>query len=585
MEAGTTTTTGRLRLPISSLRSLDRRTSLTNNSPTTTTTTTTSTTETGETEGGGATTEEPNSEELGLLERRGSASDINLGINRARAPSLAAIQERIAARTNSNNNNNNNNTMTTELVLSTIQPKPEDQHQPTVTEIHPLQHSWTLYFDTRLTTKRSSTSGGGGTTGGQAYEAGLQPIGTFKSVEQFCGFFNWTVLPSQMEMNSSVQIFKSHIKPMWEDPANSKGGKWTITIKSSSNLALLDKLWTYLVLGLVGEQVENAHHSKGEEEDHFVCGAIVATRPRGNRIQIWVKEKDNVDKINGLGKRLINLLEINEHSGVSVDFSGHTGGTHGSSRFISIQPVAGSGGAGGGTPQGSRTHNGAGIGMMRPIIDGMMIGGMGSEKGMGTGGGGGVGSLMRRATSAQVSQSGLGSNPRSNPTSSIGGPIPNSFGGGILAGSGFRSSTIPNPTNNLNNGRTSQLSSNDTPIQNGVWRPSPTGGSSSTTLNRPPGINPNPIAQTGMMANFINANRRPQSAMTLPTLGSFNSINNNNPVHLNPGLGARSRQPSPAPSAGHPTANHSDTGGTSNGSRNPSPAPHNPIGMGILSGS
>ncbi|KAI9605381.1 hypothetical protein KEM48_002322, partial [Puccinia striiformis f. sp. tritici PST-130] len=318
MEAGTTTTTGRLRLPISSLRSLDRRTSLTNNSPTTTTTT--STTETGETEGGGATTEEPNSEELGLLERRGSASDINLGINRARAPSLAAIQERIAARTNSNNNNNNN-TMTTELVLSTIQPKPEDQHQPTVTEIHPLQHSWTLYFDTRLTTKRSSTSGGGGTTGGQAYEAGLQPIGTFKSVEQFCGFFNWTVLPSQMEMNSSVQIFKSHIKPMWEDPANSKGGKWTITIKSSSNLALLDKLWTYLVLGLVGEQVENAHHSKGEEEDHFVCGAIVATRPRGNRIQIWVKEKDNVDKINGLGKRLINLLEINEHSGVSVDFS------------------------------------------------------------------------------------------------------------------------------------------------------------------------------------------------------------------------------------------------------------------------
>ncbi|POW00804.1 hypothetical protein PSTT_12901 [Puccinia striiformis] len=511
MEAGTTTTTGRLRLPISSLRSLDRRTSLTNNSPTTTTTT--STTETGETEGGGATTEEPNSEELGLLERRGSASDIN-------------------------------------LVLSTIQPKPEDQHQPTVTEIHPLQHSWTLYFDTRLTTKRSSTSGGGGTTGGQAYEAGLQPIGTFKSVEQFCGFFNWTVLPSQMEMNSSVQIFKSHIKPMWEDPANSKGGKWTITIKSSSNLALLDKLWTYLVLGLVGEQVENAHHSKGEEEDHFVCGAIVATRPRGNRIQIWVKEKDN-------GNDLLTL-EINEHSGVSVDFSYST------SRRRSRR----------GTPQGSRTHNGAGIGMMRPIIDGMMIGGMGSEKGMGTGGGGGVGSLMRRATSAEVSQSGLGNNLVQTLRRRSGAPFRNSFGVRFLTP----------PTTSIN-GRTSQLSSNDTPIQNGVWRPSPTGGSSSTTLNRPPGINHNPIAQTGMMANFINANRRPQSAMTLPTLGSFNSINNNNPVHLNPGLGARSRQPSPAPSAGNPTANNSDAAGTSTGSRNPSPAPHNPIGMGILSGS
>jgi translation initiation factor 4E len=87
-------------------------------------------------------------------------------------------------------------------------------------ELHPLQHSWTLYFDTRLS-KRSSTSAGHA-TGGQAYEAGLQPIGTFQSVEQFCRFFNWTVIPSQMDMNSSVQLFKAHIKPMWEDPANSK---------------------------------------------------------------------------------------------------------------------------------------------------------------------------------------------------------------------------------------------------------------------------------------------------------------------------------------------------------------------------
>jgi translation initiation factor 4E len=98
-----------------------------------------------------------------------------------------------------------------------------------------------------------------------------------------------------------------------------QGGKWTITMKSNSNLALLDKLWTYLVLGLVGEQIET---SGGPQEDEdFVCGAIVATRPRGNRIQIWVKEKDNVEKINALGKRLIAVLEINDHSGVSVEFS------------------------------------------------------------------------------------------------------------------------------------------------------------------------------------------------------------------------------------------------------------------------
>ncbi|KAA1138250.1 hypothetical protein PGTUg99_026689 [Puccinia graminis f. sp. tritici] len=278
----TATATGRLRLPLSSLRtSLDRRSSIsastptttTNNSPpdpqpqtnsnitTTTTTTTTSTTDPNQ-------SADSQHHQL-LLQRRGSASDINIGINRARAPSLAAIQERIArmkpdalpSKTEAKPTSatdpppalvltSTSSSSSNQIIDSQpkdAQPKPpsktlgeavqqppissNDQavnqqpntdHQPSqpLQELHPLQHSWTLYFDTRLS-KRSSTSGNHA-TGGQAYEAGLQPIGTFQSVEQFCRFFNWTVIPSQMDMNSSVQLFKAHIKPMWEDPANSK---------------------------------------------------------------------------------------------------------------------------------------------------------------------------------------------------------------------------------------------------------------------------------------------------------------------------------------------------------------------------
>lgn len=90
-----------------------------------------------------------------------------------------------------------------------------------------------------------------------------------------------------------------------------QGGKWTVTMKQA-NIHLLDRLWTYLVLGLVGEEVD-LHDD--------VCGAIIATRPRGNRLQVWVREKDNVERVNGLGKRLIQLLEITEETGVSVEFS------------------------------------------------------------------------------------------------------------------------------------------------------------------------------------------------------------------------------------------------------------------------
>ncbi|EFP83819.2 uncharacterized protein PGTG_09532 [Puccinia graminis f. sp. tritici CRL 75-36-700-3] len=650
----TATGTGRLRLPLSTLRtSLDRRSSISASTPTTTTnsppdpqpqtnsnitTTTTSTTDPNQ-------SADSQHHQL-LLQRRGSASDINIGINRARAPSLAAIQERIArmkpdalpSKTEAKPTSSEKPASATDpppaLVLTSTsssssnqiidsqpkdaQPKPPSQtvgeavqqqpissndqavnqqpntdHQPSqpLQELHPLQHSWTLYFDTRLS-KRSSTSGNHA-TGGQAYEAGLQPIGTFQSVEQFCRFFNWTVIPSQMDMNSSVQLFKAHIKPMWEDPANSKGGKWTITMKSNSNLALLDKLWTYLVLGLVGEQIETSSTSpqqqQQQQDEDLVCGAIVATRPRGNRIQIWVKEKDNVEKINSLGKRLINVLEINDHSGVSVEFSAHSGGSHGASKFISIQ---GHGGHVSNTssPQ-TRGGNHSQTPLIRPAIEGMVIGGMG-EKGLG--GGGGIG-LMRRSTSAEVSQLAAGRTGGTMGVIPAGGPA--GFGG---AGS-FRG--IPGgPTAGGRGG--SQLSSLDPPIQNGVWRPAPAGQPPST-LARPSAVQAGP---PGMMAAFIANNRRPQSALNLPTIGSLSSSSSSSAANsaspaalpafatLNPA--SKSRHPSPAPGL-EPTSNNTTTtasttpnpttttssSSSSNPTRNPSPAPPAPLGLGILSGS
>ncbi len=52
------------------------------------------------------------------------------------------------------------------------------------------------------------------------YEAGLQKVGEFDTVEAFCRYFNWLKPPSQLEKNSNYHLFKDGIKPMWEDPAN-----------------------------------------------------------------------------------------------------------------------------------------------------------------------------------------------------------------------------------------------------------------------------------------------------------------------------------------------------------------------------
>ena len=141
------------------------------------------------------------------------------------------------------------------------------------------------------------------------YEAGLTVIGEFDTVEEFCRYFNWLKPPSKLEKNSNYHIFKSGIKPMWEDPANANGGKWVLTMKN--NPALLDRCWNWLAMALVGEELE-----EGDE----ICGAVVSLRSKVDRIQVWTRGKDDVEKLNGIGKRLIKLLDVSEADNIGLEF-------------------------------------------------------------------------------------------------------------------------------------------------------------------------------------------------------------------------------------------------------------------------
>ena len=94
-------------------------------------------------------------------------------------------------------------------------------------ELHPLQYTWTLFHDSRstfLATPSAETSHAqqiDSVTGGtNSYGAGLSVVGEFETVENFCRYFNWLKPPSQLEAGSNYHLFKSGIKPMWEDAAN-----------------------------------------------------------------------------------------------------------------------------------------------------------------------------------------------------------------------------------------------------------------------------------------------------------------------------------------------------------------------------
>ncbi|CAD6572973.1 MAG: hypothetical protein TREMPRED_000698 [Tremellales sp. Tagirdzhanova-0007] len=167
-------------------------------------------------------------------------------------------------------------------------------------KVHPLRHAWTLHFDSKSYKPDpiSSTSKEGATPLGD-YEKSLVTIGKFDTIEGFARHLNNIRLPSQLAHNSNYHLFKDGILPMWEDPANAEGGKWVVLFRSSA--PLLDASWANLTMALVGEVLDPYDQ---------VCGIVVSSRPKVDRIQVWTRGKDDADQINGIGQSIIEALGL-----------------------------------------------------------------------------------------------------------------------------------------------------------------------------------------------------------------------------------------------------------------------------------
>ncbi|KAI0707539.1 translation initiation factor eIF 4e-like domain-containing protein [Cerioporus squamosus] len=256
---------------------------------------------------------------------------------------------------------------------------------------HPLEHPWTLYHDTKnkvpFTPATANPESAPNSAGhyqapeSEEYEAGLTVIGEFDTVESFCRYFNWLKPPSKLERNSNYHLFKSGIKPMWEDEANANGGKWVLTMKN--NPQLLDRCWSWLAMALVGEDLD-----EGDE----ICGAVVSLRSKVDRIQVWTRSKEDVEKINGIARKMVKLLDISEADGIGLEFQYNNDDRPVPNKFLSIQAV----------PQSSyrTSFHGKPPGFNSPVSgpgEGPQIGGGpgGAFAGFGVGGGGVLGTGWR----------------------------------------------------------------------------------------------------------------------------------------------------------------------------------------------
>lgn len=60
----------------------------------------------------------------------------------------------------------------------------------------------------------------------QVYSRALRLVGQVGTVEQWWALYSHLVRLSDLPPHTDLHLFKKGIQPMWEDSANSKGGKW-----------------------------------------------------------------------------------------------------------------------------------------------------------------------------------------------------------------------------------------------------------------------------------------------------------------------------------------------------------------------
>ncbi|XP_023033647.1 eukaryotic translation initiation factor 4E1 [Drosophila willistoni] len=155
---------------------------------------------------------------------------------------------------------------------------------------HPLEHIWTLWY---LENDRS-----------KHWKDMLNEITQIESVETFWSMYYTIKTPSELKIGCDYSMFKRNIKPMWEDEANIKGGRWLITVAKNSKTEL-DRIWLDILLMMVGESFDYSYE---------ICGAVINIRAKSNKISVWTANSSNELAILEIGQKLKMLLHLQTHN-------------------------------------------------------------------------------------------------------------------------------------------------------------------------------------------------------------------------------------------------------------------------------
>lgn len=114
--------------------------------------------------------------------------------------------------------------------------------------------------------------------------SGYRKIYNITNIQNFWELYNnWNKLGGIL--SKQFFIMKNNITPLWEDKMNINGGCWSLKI----NINLAEKLWEYLSILLVSENIYDNNNINGL--------SICVKKNNICVIKIWIKDNNNNIKL------------------------------------------------------------------------------------------------------------------------------------------------------------------------------------------------------------------------------------------------------------------------------------------------
>ncbi|KAF1994895.1 translation initiation factor eIF4e [Amniculicola lignicola CBS 123094] len=121
------------------------------------------------------------------------------------------------------------------------------------------------------------------------YASRPKPLGEqIISIKEFYQHFNNIPIDS-LKLRDSIHLFHLGVKPLWEDPRNTRGGAYYFRVSRESAA----QVWHEMCLLAVGDVLQGAVETKRDSFNDDICGISYSVRWNAVQIAVWNRDADN----------------------------------------------------------------------------------------------------------------------------------------------------------------------------------------------------------------------------------------------------------------------------------------------------